>query len=384
MGYGYKTLILIDNSATVSGGNRDIVKATLKYLIRNAPVEDDFALATFTEQTELLVDYGSERQAYLDAVDKITYVEKSTCLSDVVMTTLTQWREADFAMRNILVFTDGLGAESQVYPIEEVYFKLNESGYPLYVIGLSQQTNEMMLKRAASMARISHGAFFPTDFEDSEANVDQKLTDKVLQEMEKKRSLASGEDSYEEKTKDAALTGEGGADEITTEEYDAQEYYGANEETLSAQSLTEGSRDTVFYFALVAGLLAVLMLFFMLVKYFGKKHISREGHGDEDRMRPEEVMLEDLNEPTRFFHLPTLSRIVIGSDRKQADIFLESSDVDASHCEITRRAGHLFIRDLQSERGTYLNGERLRYETQLHPADVIMAGRIKLMVRFKR
>ena len=138
MEYGYKTLILVDNSATVSGGNRDIIKATLKYLIRNAPEEDDFALATFTEQTELLVDYGSERQAYLDAIEKITYVEKTTCLPDVVMNTLMQWREADFAMRNILVFTDGLGADSQVYPIEEVYFKLNESGYPLYVIGLSQ------------------------------------------------------------------------------------------------------------------------------------------------------------------------------------------------------------------------------------------------------
>ena len=86
--YGCKTLILVDNSASVSAANREITKETLKYLIRNAPEGSDFALATFTEQTELLVNYGSEEEAYLEAVDKIGYPEKSTCLTDVVMSTL--------------------------------------------------------------------------------------------------------------------------------------------------------------------------------------------------------------------------------------------------------------------------------------------------------
>ena len=145
MGVGYKTLILVDNSASVSTANRAIVKETLKYLISHAPEEYDFALATFTGQTELLVDYGSDKDAYMVAADKISYVEKAASLPDVLMHTIEEWQDADFAMRSILVFTDGISVASETYPVEEVYFRLNESGYPLYVVGLCTQANKPVL-----------------------------------------------------------------------------------------------------------------------------------------------------------------------------------------------------------------------------------------------
>ena len=60
MEYQSKTLVLIDNSASTSMGNRKIAIETLKYLFRNAPVGESFALATYSGQTELLVDYDRE------------------------------------------------------------------------------------------------------------------------------------------------------------------------------------------------------------------------------------------------------------------------------------------------------------------------------------
>ena len=384
MEYGYKTLILVDNSASVSMGNREIAKETLKYLIKNAPEQDTFALATFTGQTKLLVDFGSAKEAYLDAIDKITYVEKETCLTDVVMRTLTDWREADFAMRNILVFTDGLGAESAIYPIEEVYFKLNESGYPLYVIGLSQQTNEPALRQAASMARISHGTYLSTEFEDSEAEVEKKLTERLLQAMEEKRGLPGKEDLYEKETQESESEAQGvSAQDIDTEEYASGEYLGANEEEVAAKTLIRDSHDATLFLTMGAGLLCVMLLLFFVIRYFGKRGAKSSSQLTEAPERDMgELTLEDLNDPARYFHLQKISRIVIGSNRQEADIALESdADVAPRHCEIERRLGRFFIRDLRTQTGTLLNGERLLYETQLHPADVITIGRSKLLVR---
>lgn len=384
MEYGYKTLILVDNSASVSMGNREIAKETLKYLIKNAPEQDSFALATFTGQTELLVDFGSAREAYLDAIDKITYIEKETCLPDVVMRTLTDWREADFAMRNIVVFTDGLGAESETYPIEEVYFKLNESGYPLYVIGLSQQTNEMVLRRAASMARISHGAYFSTEFEDSEAEVEKKLTDRLLAAMEEKRNVYAKEEAYEKETQESLSEGQNISEQdITTEKYAAGEYLGANEEAVAAKTLIRDGHDVVLFLSMGIGLFSVMLVLFFVIRYFGKKNAKNTSHAAEMPSQDSgELTLEDLNDPARYFHLQKISRIVIGSSRQESDIALEAdADVAPRHCEIERRLGRFFIRDLRTPSGTLLNGERLLYETQLHPADVITIGRSKLLVR---
>lgn len=381
MEHGYKTLILVDNSASVSIGNREIVKETLKYLIKNAPGTYDFALATYTGQTELLVNYGSAKEDYLDAVDKITYVEKVTCLPDVVMHTVDDWRDADFAMRSILVFTDGLGTGSDTYPIEEVYFRLNESAYPLYVIGLSQQTNEMPLRTAASMARISHGAFFPTDFEDSEAEVERKLSEQVFAAMQK--AIERAEKEEEEERVMVAEDETAAETAAVSEEYEQPENLATYEEEISAGSLTRAEHGAILYGALGTGVLAVILLLLVLIRYLGRSKRKQAEPDVESRVsRIREITLEDLNDPMRFFHMPASERIVIGSDRAEADVTIDhDEDVSDRHCEIAKHGERYFIRDLKSDTGTILNGEKLLSETELHSADVIMVGRAKLMIR---
>ncbi len=384
MEYGYKTLILVDNSATVSLGNREIVKETLKYLITHAPEQDDFALATFTGQTELLVDYGSKREDYLNAVDKLTFVDKETVPADVLMHTLKQWREADFAMRNILLFTDGMGAGSTVYPIEEVYFRLNESGYPLYVIGLVGQ-DETQLNTVASMARISHGAYFPTEFEDSEAEVERKLTEQVLKAMEQKRNDAVKEDQDEAET-DSGVPEEYEEinETVETRDYEATQYYGAHEESAEAKSLSS-SKDLILFAAFFAGLIAVFLLLLLLIRYLGKKSVpSVTASESVSKAAPVRLTLEDLNDAGRFFSPQGFERLVIGSAKKGVDIVIDTDeDISKRHCEIENRGGRFYVRDLFSENGTLLNGEPVYCETPLHTSDVITLGRTKLMVRIQ-
>ncbi|MBR4168302.1 MAG: FHA domain-containing protein [Lachnospiraceae bacterium] len=379
MGVGYKTLILVDNSASVTTGNRAIVKETLKYLVTHAPEGSDFALATFTGQTELLVDYGSETDAYLGAIDKISYVEKAASLPDVLMHTISDWHDADFAMRNILVFTDGISAASETYPVEEVYFRLNESGYPLYVVGLCTATNEPVLRNVAAMARISHGGYFPTEFENSDAEVEKKLTEQVLNAMEEHALAEGGTHEIQ------AETEEPGYEEtyVDTEEYELQQNYRAYEEECSAESLGKTGHSIVLFAAMGAGIMAVILTLLLFVRYLGKKHTQEvNARHTQPEMRKAEITLEDLNDPMRFYRFLDPSRIVIGSEKSQTDVAITNDeDVSVRHCVITRYEDRYYLRDLQSAYGTFVNGERLNGETEVRSGDMITVGHAKLMMK---
>lgn len=388
MEYGYKTLILLDNSASVSMGNRDIISATLKYLIKNAPESDSFALATYSGQTELLVDFDREESAYIDAIDRIDYTEKITCLNDVLMDTVMSWKSSDFAMRNILLITDGLGQDSTVYPLEEVYFTLNENAYPVYVIALSQQTNAEALKTIASIGRISHGGVFFTEFEDSDAEIERKLSEQIFAAMEKKRGVMSGneETDYTEDTKeqDSVQDTYGSKED---ESFESQEYYSENEEILSGGTLSTSQAFISYTPALLiltAGILMAVITVVLLIGK-GKKKSMPKGYGQTlpgVRDRPMEITIEDLNNPMRFFRLPFMEHIVIGGNRNDSQVTIDhDEDVNDRHCEINFHYGKYFLRDLSSRCGTFLNGERLLNETEIHSADVITVGRAKLMIR---
>lgn len=401
MEYQSKTLVLIDNSASTSMGNRKIAIETLKYLFRNAPVGESFALATYSGQTELLVDYDREIADYLDAVERIAYTEKETCLSDVVMRTVEEWEKADYAMRNILVITDGLGRESGVYPIEEVYFKLNEADYPLYAILLVQETNEAALNRVASMARISHGAAFFSEFEGSDAEVERQLGERVFAKMEEKKTAAgvrseateSGTESeFEtaaEENRDAAFAQGApmqGSDDTVTE-YDSEMYYArvqqeGNVRTLQRDEVLSACRPLFLILGVMVFATAVILL---LGKYSKRSQKRAE---PVQRLLPEksltEITLEDLNNPMQYFRLPPMEKIVLGSSREDADVALDYDDeIAGKQCEISLHCGKYYLRELSGKCSTYLNGQRVFQETELHSSDVISVGRAKLLIRMQ-
>lgn len=384
MEYGYKTLILVDNSASVTPGNRQIVKETLKYLIKNADEKDEFALATYSSQTELLVDYGSSYEEYTEAIDKLTYTEKTTCLSDVLMGTINSWREADFAMRNIILFTDGQLNESDTYPIEEVYFRLNESGYPIYAVGLNQETNAPMLKRVGALARISHGEMFYSEFEDSESGVEIKLTEKLLKAMNDKRTAM--EDANNEKedisNKTESDTAQGGDADVYTEDYESNSYAAEYTRDVQAESLVKSEDDYADYAPLfVIGTVIGIIFILILIKGIGRKRAKPE-NGKIIPISEPQIILEDMNNPMMYFKLPQGASATVGSDKIKTDIAIDNDDgVESRHCEINCHFGKYYVRDLNTASGTFLNGERINNETQLHSADVISIGRARLMVK---
>lgn len=89
---------------------------------------------------------------------------------------------------------------------------------------------------------------------------------------------------------------------------------------------------------------------------------------------------------TSPIHAPQLKRI--GSDTQYEiggrsvtigrlgsnDIQLDSPNVSRQHAQISTRAGRVMLRDLGTVNGTYVNGERVDREQELHDGDVVAVG----------
>jgi hypothetical protein len=78
--------------------------------------------------------------------------------------------------------------------------------------------------------------------------------------------------------------------------------------------------------------------------------------------------------------LPVDLPAVIGRSTK-ADIRLTDPWISRVHCEISRRDGHLVVRDLESRHGVYLNDQRVT-QAVLHPGDVLLLGVSRYRIEF--
>ena len=145
--------------------------------------------------------------------------------------------------------------------------------------------------------------------------------------------------------------------------------------------------------ALKFGFLAVLYLFLLWVARSSMKDLSRAGAGtaaaepiDPPSPRRRESALPDLragvdprlevvaamgHEPGATFDVPggaTLGR----SDG--ADIHVDDPFASSAHARIFQREGFMYVEDMGSTNGTYLNGRQLRTAERLKVADTIRIG----------
>jgi len=68
--------------------------------------------------------------------------------------------------------------------------------------------------------------------------------------------------------------------------------------------------------------------------------------------------------------IPLIRDVMTVGRRKSNDICLEFANVSSQHCEFTFKAGVWYVRDMRSQNGTKVNGERVA-QRLIKPGDLI-------------
>lgn len=93
--------------------------------------------------------------------------------------------------------------------------------------------------------------------------------------------------------------------------------------------------------------------------------------------------LYDLRKPGQGYRVNVSDRITIGRGSK-CTVCIPNRTLSSEHCEIVLNNGRLFLRDLNSLNGTYLNGNPNKVtEAYLESGSVIQIGSEKLQVQIR-
>ena len=392
-----QTLVLVDNDATVSDVNQKIVKTTLKYLFYHKKEDRTFCLNTYEHDILSEEDYNDDVNDLVCEVDNLEFTPKDSNLCDTISEVIGRWKASDFACRDILVFSDGIEGAATGHEKEEMYYLLENSGYPVYVVMLSQENNAAERKSLSAIATTSGGKLFETDFKGSDAGIDRQLTEMIFSAMDEYALVHWKE--YEEEDEDQAEseTSEEIVTDNTTESADAMEEsepvqeIGESGKVIYEYDESRGffeSRGALVLAAvlILAGLIVGILGGFILMKrrraeYDAGPHPKR-GDDEEEYFEDfelngvETVMLGDDSGGTRLLDtngkLVTLTdcessrayRIVLcGSmsvGRGGCDVTITGDDaLSKRHCELYEDEGEVYVKDLASSNGTKVNGVRI-------------------------
>ena len=87
--------------------------------------------------------------------------------------------------------------------------------------------------------------------------------------------------------------------------------------------------------------------------------------------------------PPNQFEIEIVDRVVIGSDPLVSHlVFEQDAGIAAAHCEIVFEEGCLFLRDLSSATGSYLNGVALTDRQRIEEQDVLRIGHTEVRITF--
>ncbi len=225
MAAGYKNLILIDNSMSVGNANFMLCKETAKYICENSKSGDLIRIASFGEDIEYITDYTSDSTLLEAGIEKLEMEDRDTYITDNLTQILTEWRDQDVACRNIILFTDGEESEPLMHDKEEMYYLMEQTDYPVYVVQCVDKKSDPAAKNLSAIATISNGRLLLTEFEGSEAESEKTIGNKILEAMSERSS------SISEKTINSPVGTEG--EEVSKDE-------GTDEETAEEKESTQG------------------------------------------------------------------------------------------------------------------------------------------------
>lgn len=168
------TIFLLDNSLSITESNRQKIKSLLQSYISHKNQHEAISLYLFGEDGQALVEDSMDSAALEEAVEKITYINQDSWLTDVVYEEVKK-RQEDKIYTRFVVISDGVDNKAIGYTEEELQLLLKETGFPLYAIGCVYKENQERLEHFFALSRRTAGKGFLLDNDEDMAEIENKI-----------------------------------------------------------------------------------------------------------------------------------------------------------------------------------------------------------------
>ena len=164
-GVHFDTIILLDNSLSISEPNREKAKELIRQLIQNHAKDEVFELYTF-EKTLNPVASGSDYAALSSAVDGIEFQNQDAYLIDCMASLLQEVSQRDsYDYLRIILISDGVDDNKLGYTYDELLEMIGDDQYrcPVYTVASIWEKDTSGLKNLQSLSRKAGSETFVLD-----------------------------------------------------------------------------------------------------------------------------------------------------------------------------------------------------------------------------
>ncbi len=438
-----ETLVLVDNSLSMSRRYRDQIENVILELFEHASENERFRIAVFGETTDYLTEYTNLYTPLEDAVLKMEYYDRETYLTDTIMEVINQWElnVKPSVYRRMIIISDGQESESMLHTDEELLLKLKENAYPVYMIACIKG-NQSSVSHMAVISRLSGADLYYLDQKTDPKEIALSLLEDrdvlhitmvpekewmngdVVQAklMFLKQGLISGLEVRLKMPYAPVATTEPETELKQEGEPEPETTIQPEPMPVAGTKVSEKPRHTAGW--IVGGISIILGVagigtggYLLLQRRKGMQenvvsrtfdtqqlHIANEedwgryGNRDTQLLRSDEatgsettllfeddevceMLLTDQSNPSKFFSIPIRDSIIIGRNVRNSNVVLDYDDsVSGRHCEIEKRGSRFFVRDLQSSNGTKVNGIKVISETELFSGNLLRIGGLEMKV----
>ena len=427
-----ETLVMIDVSGSIGASNHEDIYTILSDLIENKFSGDSISIMTFGTEIDVLVDFTVDRFDLLKSIENIEYTANLTYLYSSIAEAvdIVEERQTD-SFKRILLITDGHENSVTGITLSELQKKLEESGIPIYTIGVGESTQS--LKTLASFSRVTNAMYNEiTDYKEVYNSINNYVNyGIVIAEIPREhmdggikrlRLSAETQSGATELYRDIRFPmGDATAASTPQNENDNAELSPPQIEqpaTAPADPATPSDNSGNIILYLILGVLAVVVIVIIILVLTSRnkktEHVQpvvevipiktpeiklvpeateflvEENSSSGDTLllfktsaEPEIIIkLTDENNRTNSFQTAVGQGVVIGRSAEDCMITITyDKSIGRRHCRIFQEAGLLYAEDLNSANGTHLNNIKINGKTQIRSGDILKLGRV--VMRFE-
>lgn len=428
-----QTLIMVDNSLSITSKNREIIQELLTDIVANRADGEKFRLATFSEEIAYLTDYSSDYAALKQVIQGIQYQDQETYLTDVLYDVLTEMNDENSEVfKRIIIISDGVDNKTIGYTKDELYDLLKTKPYPVYSFGCIYKNNNEQLENMFALSRITNADSFIVDelqepisalealAQDYQTiqflvSVPTELSDGSTKSS--KLTFSIGEETYSAAT-DITLPfkiSEPIEEEAVVELVEpVQEQEPEPVEPIEEPKINKILKMTVLsgIILLVLGMVVTTLVYIRRRKqkenvfeelsfdfqdsektempYDESEHtLMLNEHGEstvllENGMGSRNIILTDVSNPIRTFQTSIATSVVIGRIPGAGKIVIDyDKSISGNHCEMCLRDNRFYVKDLGSSNGTFLNDSRVIAETEVYSGSILKLGRLVMRIEMR-
>lgn len=169
-----QTFIFLDNSLSITEGNREKIKGFLNTYLDEKYQKDEVSLYLFGEEAKPVIENSADGEEVKQALETVEYTDQNSWLIDAVYDVL-KTHENDAVYTRVMIISDGVDEKTIGYTKEEFADLLGSTGIPMYAVGCVYKQNQNALEQFFALSRKTAGAAFLLDDISDENEIAAKL-----------------------------------------------------------------------------------------------------------------------------------------------------------------------------------------------------------------